>query len=164
MNWHDDPEIQKRMQREQVRGRLLRSILLWGPPFLLAAGALVFFTVDRFFLHEYGGTIFLLVVLLILTALFGFQAIQSLLDYIGEPVTDTGKVTRRWARSDSFVIKTHYIRVGKNILRGDQIILDGIREGDYVEATFYPHSAVLISVVKVAPPAGEEAVTANSRG
>jgi hypothetical protein len=62
-------------------------------------------------------------------------------------------VTRRWARSDSFVIKTHYIRLEQKILRGDQLILDGIREGDWVEATYYPHSAVLVSVEKRdAPP------------
>jgi hypothetical protein len=125
------------------------------PPFLISAAALVFFTVDRFVLHEYGGTIFLLIVLAVLTGLFGFQAIQALLDYIGDPVSETGQVTRRWARSDSFVLKTHYIRVGKHILRGDQLILDGIREGDWVEATYYPHSAVLISVEKRPPPAGD---------
>jgi hypothetical protein len=153
MNWQDDPELQNTMQRERVRGRLLRSTIIWMPPFLISAAALVFFTVDRFVLHEYGGTIFLLIVLAVLTGLFGFQAIQALLDYVGDPVSETGQVTRRWARSDSFVLKTHYIRVGKHILRGDQLILDGIREGDWVEATYYPHSAVLISVEKRPPPA-----------
>lgn len=157
MNWQDDPELQKQVARQQVRGRLLRSVIIWGPPFLLAAGALVFFAIDRFVLHEYGATIFLLVVLGILTALFGFQAIQALLDYMGDPVSETGKVTRRWARSDSFVIKTHYIRIGKRILRGDQVILDGINEGDWVEATYYPHSAVLIDVEKRTPPEEEPA-------
>jgi hypothetical protein len=152
MNWQDDPELQARMHREKVRGRLLRSTLIWGPPFLLCLGALLFFALDRFVLHEYGSTIFLLVVLTIFSGLFGFQAVQSFLDYIGEPVSETGRVSRRWARSDSFVIKTHYIRLGKHILRGDQLLLDGIREGDYVEATFYPHSAVLVAVEKREPP------------
>lgn len=153
MNWQDDPELQNARQREQIRGRLLRSSIFWGPPFLICAALLVFFTVDRFVLHEYGGTIFLLVILTIFTGLLGFQASQAFLDYIGEPVVESGLVTRRWARSDSFVLKTHYIRIGKHILRGDQLILDGIREGDYVEATFYPHSAVLVSVEKRENPA-----------
>ena len=159
MNWQDDPELQKARQRAQVRGRLLRSSILWGPPVLICAGLLLFFAFDRFVLHDYGGTIFLLVVLTIFTALLGFQAFQSFLDYIGEPVVQTGVVTRRWARSDSFVLKTHYIRLGKNILRGDQLILDGIREGDYVEATFYPHSAVLVSVEKREKPVEAETTT-----
>ena len=80
------------------------------------------------------------------------RAIQSALDYFGDPKVATGRVTRRWARSDSLVVKTHYIRLDKQILRGDQLILDGIREGDYVEATFYPHSAVLLWVEKKDPP------------
>ena len=154
MNWHDDPEIQRQVQQRQVRGRLLRSTLLWGPPFLICAALLIFFTADRAVLHDYGGTWFLVVVLTIFTVLFGFQAIQSFLDLIGETVSEEGRVTRRWARSDSFVIKTHYIRLGKQILRGDQFILDGIREGDWVEATYYPHSAVLVAVEKRPAPEG----------
>ncbi len=157
MNWHDDPEVQRKLQQQQVRGRLLRSSLLWGPPFVICAVLLVFFTIDRIALHEYGSTWFLVVVLTIFTTLFGFQAIQSFLDYIGDPVSEEGQVTRRWARSDSFVLKTHYIRLGKQILRGDQLILDGIREGDWVEATYYPHSAVLVAVEKKAAPEGEAA-------
>ena len=156
MNWQDDPEIQRKMQQQQVRGRLLRSTLLWGPPFLASLAALIVFTADRLFIHDFGSTWFLVVVLSVFTVLFGFQAIQSFMDYIGDPIAEQGRVTRRWARSDSFVIKTHYIRLDKQILRGDQFILDGIREGDWVEATYYPHSAVLVSVEKREAPAEEE--------
>ena len=160
MNWQDDPELQRKRQEQQVRGRLLRSTLIWGPPFLAAAAALLFFTADRLFIHDYGSTWFLVVVLAILSALFGFQAIQSFLDFIGDPVTQEGRVTRRWARSDSFVLKTHYIRLDKQILRGDQLILDGIREGDWVEAVYYPHSAVLVTVEK--RPGPETAAAADA--
>ena len=92
--------------------------------------------------------------LTVLTVLFGFQTIQSFLDYFGDPRVSTGFVGRRWSRSDSLVIKAHYIRLNKLILRGDQMVLDGIREGDYVEATYYPHSAVLVWVEKKEPPEG----------
>ncbi|MGE3074726.1 MAG: hypothetical protein AB7N24_01245 [Dehalococcoidia bacterium] len=157
MNWQDDPMLARERYHSGVRNRLLRSLVIWGPLFLAAAAGLIFFTIDRAFLGgDHGGTWFLVVVLAILTTLFGFQSIQSLLDLIGEPEKLTGTVTRRWARSDSFVIKTHYIRVGKNILRGDQFVLDGIKEGDTVEATFYPKSAVLIWVEKQVPPAETE--------
>lgn len=155
MNWQDDPEIVRMSHHGSVRGRLLRSVLLWGPFFIASLAGLLFFTFDRAFLGgDHGGTWFLVIVLLILTVLFGFQAIQSFLDYIGDPKVETGFVGRRWSRSDSLVIKAHYIRLEKMILRGDQMILDGIREGDYVEATFYPHSAVLIWVEKKEPPEG----------
>jgi hypothetical protein len=153
MNWQDDPILAKERYHSGVRNRLLRSVIIWGPLFIAAAGGLIFFTIDRAFMSgDHGGTWFLVVILAILTTLFGFQTIQALLDLLGKPEQLTGIVTRRWARSDSFVIKTHYIRVDKMILRGDQFVLDGIKEGDTVEATFYPKSAVLIWVDKQVPP------------
>jgi hypothetical protein len=66
------------------------------------------------------------------------------MDYFGEPKVERGTVTRRWSKNDSIVLKTHYVRIGKRILRGDAYILDGIKEGDYIEVTFYPNAAVLI--------------------
>lgn len=161
MNWHDDPILAKERYHAGVRGKLLRSTLIWGPPFLLVFGALLFFGFDRAFMGgDHGGTWFLVIVLGILSLLFGFQAIGSLRDYLSKPVTAEGRVTRRWARSDSFVIKTHYIRLGKQILRGDQLVLDGIKEGDYIEASYYPKSAVLVWVEKKEAPKQEsEAAT-----
>ncbi len=163
MNWQDDPEVIRERQKSATRSRLLRSMILWGPLFLLSLGAFLFWTFDRAFLGgDNGGTWFLVVVLAVLTTLFGFQAIQSALDFFGHPTTQTGFVTRRWARSDSLVVRTHYVRLNKTILRGDQFILDGIREGDYIEATYYPHSAVLIWVEKQDPPPTEAAEPATA--
>ncbi len=162
MNWQSDPELVRLAQHRGVRGRLLRTVIIWGPFFVACLGGLLFFGFDRVVLGgDNGGTWFLVVVLGAMTALFGFQTIQSLLDYTGEPRVESGVVGRRWARSDSFVIKAHYIRLGKLILRGDQLILDGIREGDYVECTFYPHSAVLVWVEKRETPS-EGAVAATN--
>ena len=153
MNWNDDPELARARHAATARGRLVRTMVIWGPLFILSLGALLFWTFDRLFLGgDNGGTWFLVIVLLVLTTLFGFQAIQALLDYVGEPKTEEGLITRRWSRSDSIVMRTHYIRIGKHILHGDAFLLDGIREGDFVEATFYPHSAVLVWVEKREQP------------
>lgn len=155
MNWQNDPEIVRLAHQNGIRSKLLRSVILWGPFFIASLAGLLFFTFDRAFLGgDHGGTWFLVIVLTVLTVLFGFQAIQSFLDYIGDPKVASGFVGRRWSRSDSLVIKAHYIRLGKMILRGDQLVLDGIREGDYVQATYYPHSAVLVWVEKQEPPEG----------
>lgn len=162
MNWQADPEIQRNIQEASVRGRLLRSTLIWGPPFLISLGAWLFFTYDRIFGGpDFGSTWFLVIVLTVLTALFGFQAIQSFLDYVGKTRQYSGLVTRRWTRSDSFVLKTHYLRVDKLIFRGDEVALDGIQEGDYVEVTYYPRSAVLVWVEKREASA-EEPATAST--
>ena len=145
MSWQDDPEVQRQIRMNAARGKILRSTILWMPLFLATLAALLFFTWDRAFNDgDNGGTWFLVVILAIVTTLFGFQAIQSLIDYVGQPIVERGVVTRRWARNDSLVIRTHYVRIGKRILRGDAFVLDNIKEGDFVEVTFYPNSAVLI--------------------
>ena len=144
VNWKDDPELLGRERERSIRFGIVRSAILWSPFFLASFGALLFFLLDRLT----GGdraTIFLLVVLSILSLLFGFQAIQSILDLFGAPETKTGRVTRRWAKRDSMVMKTHYVRVGRTILRADEDLVMGIKEGDEVEVRYYRHSGVLLA-------------------
>ena len=132
-------------ERERgVRMGIIRSAVLWSPFFAASFGALLFFLVDRLT----GGdraTIFLLVVLSILSLLFGFQAMQSILDVFAAPHTRTGVVTRRWAKRDSLVMKTHYLRVEGTILRADEDLVMEIKEGDEVEVRYYRHSGVLLA-------------------
>jgi len=158
MNWADDPELGRELAIQAARRRLLRSVILWMPLFLAAAAGTIFFFADVAVRdREHGGTWVLVTILGLFAVLFGFQAFQALLDYLGSPRTERGPVTRRWARSDSFVMRTHYMRLGKHILRGDVLLLVEIKEGDYVEATFYPHSAVLVWVERATPPEPGEA-------
>ena len=153
MSWQDDPEIQRQMRLRAVRGRLFRSTVIWGPLFLATLAGTLFYAADILFLdRENGGTWVLVTILGILAVLFGFQAIQSLLDFFDKPRTESGYVTRRWARSDSLVVRSHYMRLANKILRGDAYLLAEIKEGDYVKATFYPHSAVLVWAEKQPEP------------
>ena len=159
-NWKDDPAIQEAMHRRGVRGRILRSALLWTPLFVLFLLLFVFYLWDTALNSgDHGGSWALVVIIGVMTALFGFQSTQALMDLFGNPSSRTGMVTRRWSRSDSFIIKSHYIRLGKQILRGDEFQFAGVKEGDYVDVTYYTHSAVVIWLEKVAPPEeGETAV------
>jgi hypothetical protein len=157
MNWRDDPQIAAEIQQRGVRGRLIRSAVLWTPLFVATVGATVWFLIDTAFLGgDHGGTWVLVVVLAVLATLFGFQSIQSLLDLRSKPIEESGWVTRRWSRSDSLVMRSHYLRLGKRILRGDVDLLANIKEDDWVDVTFYPHSAVIVWVEKAIPPEGEE--------
>lgn len=152
-NWKDDPSLQEEMHRRGVRGRIVRSALLWTPLFALMAVLFLFYLWDTALNSgDHGGSWVLVVIVGVVAALFGFQASQSLLDLRGEPSNRTGMVTRRWSRSDSFVIKSHYIRLGKQILRGDEFQLAGVKEGDWVDVTYYSHSAVVIWLDKVPAP------------
>lgn len=159
MTWQDDPELQAEMHRKGVHGRMVRSAIMWTPFFLVCAALFLFYLADTLFNGGgHGGTWVLTVILAVVTGLFGFQAAQALLDLNDEPRKLSGEVTRRWSRTDSLVMKSHYIRLDRLILRGDAFQLAGIEEGDYIEATFYPHSAVLIWAEKVPRPA-EDAET-----
>jgi hypothetical protein len=151
MNWQDDPQIQAAQAHHRARAALWRTALIWTPLFALSAVALLFFLVDE--LAGWGhGSWFLVVVLAVLSTLFGFQGLQSLIDLFAEPAEVTGEVTRRWSRTDSLVVRSHYIRIDKHIFRIDRDIHGDISQGDHVWVRYYPRSATVIEVEKRAPP------------
>ena len=158
VNWQDDPEIQARVYEGRIRGGLIKSALLWTPCFVVVFGLLLYFLFDQ--LTGGGkGSWFLLVILTIFSVLLGFQASQSLLDLRSEPIEGTQVVVRRWSKSDSLVMRTHYLQLAnKAILHGDKHILDGIKVEDTVIVRYYPHTGVLLSIEKVKPPAGPSSV------
>ena len=143
--WLDDPEIQAQIRARSVRNGILRSAILWTPFFVAASGALLFFLFDQV-IDGGRGTIFLVIVLAVLSTLFGFQSVQAILDLFGEPKTLRGAVLRRWSKMDSLVMKTHYLRIEKTILRGDVDLIGGVNAGDIVEVRFYRHSAVVVGL------------------
>lgn len=163
MNWKDDPEIQAEIQRRGARGSLIRTVVLWMPLFLACAAATLFYLADTATGGSHGGTWVLVIVLTVLSVLFGFQGIQAALDLRISPREESGFVERRWARRDSLVMQTQYIRLGRHILRGDAGLLEPILEGDYVTVSFYPHSAVIVWVAKEKAPEGLPAPTASER-
>jgi hypothetical protein len=152
MNWQEDDELRIEMKKQSVRSRIMRSAILWTPLFLVSLGAALFYLFDTATGGGHGGTWVLVVILAVLATLFGFQSIQSLMDLRAAPQSTAGFVTRRWSRSDSFVMKSHYVRIEKRILRGDLDLLDSIVEDDYVQVSFYPHSAVIVWLEKTPPP------------
>ena len=157
MSFQADLLVTEELEAVRARNRLLRSAIMWGPIFLIVAGAFLFFLVDRLFLGgEYGGTWFLVGFLGFLAFLFGFQASQSVLDLTGGAREATGMVTRSWSRSDSLVLRSHYIRLDEGqILRVGGVFHAGLKEGDRLRVKFYPHSAAAIWVEKL-PPVGSQ--------
>lgn len=157
MNYSDDPLIQRELAHSKIRRGLWLNSLLWMPLFLITAAALIYFAIDVFFGLDRGGTVFLLFVLGFLALLFGFQGIQSVLDLRAQPARMEGFVTRRWAKSDSLVMRTHYIRLGrKHIFRIDKLLHGDAKEGDYVSIEYYPHSAVVLQLDRMEAPEGAE--------
>jgi hypothetical protein len=141
-----DPLIRRAHQERRARNGLIRNAVIWLPLFLVAGGALLYFLFDK--LSGGGsGTWFLLVVLSILSFLFGYQGIHALLDLLRGDITTEGVVTRRWARTDSLVMRSHYIRLdGKEIFRIDNLYHGEAKAGDRVRVRYYPYSAVVIEL------------------
>lgn len=159
--WADDPEVMRARVAAKVRRGLWINTLIWMPLFLAFLALSIYYIAGRIMDFETGGTGFLFYLVIGLAILFGFQGFQSVLDLLGSPKEQEGFVTRRWSRSDSFVIKSHYIRLDKQILRIERAYHGDIVEGDYLRVVFYPHSAVVIHVERVAAPEGERYVPAR---
>lgn len=151
--WLEDEEIQREISANRARRSLIIGAVTWTPLFAAAGGALLFFGFDVMANDgDRGGTWFMLVVLSILTFLFGTQSVQALRDLSEGKRELAGRISRRWARSDSLVMRSHYIRIEGKILRGDKMLLAPYLEGDTVVAAYYPHSGVLASIERVEPP------------
>lgn len=152
----DQPEYQLEAQRARARGSLIRTVLVWSPFFIAALGALLYFGVGQLF--DFGEGWFLVVVLAIVTFLLGFQSLGALRDLSRGTSEVSGQVTRRWARRDSLVIKSHYVRIdhGK-IIRLDGIFHTDVAEGDTVKVVYYPSSMVAVTVEKCRQPEDDPA-------
>ncbi|GIW14636.1 MAG: hypothetical protein KatS3mg063_0489 [Tepidiforma sp.] len=165
MSAYGDPELERELKARAVRAGILRSALLWVPVAAVTVGAFLFFLYDRTAGGgERGSTWFLVVVLGFLAFLFGYQAVQSVLDLFAKPRVRQGRVTRMWSRRDSLVLKTYYVRVDRQILRADAHAVAGVREGDWVEVTYYPHSAVLVWAEVLKEPGGGDEARGQGRG
>lgn len=144
-----DPLIQRAHQERRARNSIVRSAVIWLPLFAVTGGALVYFFIDKV-TGGTQGTWFLLVVLSILTFLFGYQGIHALLDLLHGEATTEGLVVRRWARTDSLVMRSHYIRLdNKEIFRIDNLYHGEAKAGDYVRIRYYPRSAVVIELERL---------------
>ncbi|MBI5948481.1 MAG: hypothetical protein HY875_10105 [Chloroflexi bacterium] len=157
MRWQDDPLLAQAEGERRAHMRLLRSAAIWSPPALVLLGALLYFTYDRVTGPEHGATWFLVGVLVFLSFLVGFQAMQPILDLIEGTREVSGFVLRRWSRTDSLVLRSHYVRLEtKNIFRVDPPLHLEVKAGDYLKVRFYPHSALVVQLEKVAPPEDAE--------
>jgi hypothetical protein len=144
-----DPLVQRAHQERRARNSLIRSAVIWLPLFAVSGGALLYFGFDKLTGGD-SGTWFLLVVLSILSFLFGYQGIHALLDLIQGDTTTEGFVIRRWARTDSLVMRSHYIRLdSREIFRIDNLYHGEAKAGDYVRVRYYPRSAVVIELERV---------------
>lgn len=95
------------------RAGLWRSAILYTPLFVLTLAALVLMLVG---VIDDGPV--LLVIMLVLAFLFGYQSIQAIRDLrANRTVITQGPVNRIWSKMDLFVTRSYYITVDRNIFR-----------------------------------------------
>lgn len=159
-DWKNDPDLQEEIRMQGIRRSLVRNAIIWTPIALVALGLLLFFAFDQI-TGGNRGSWFFVGVLTVLNILVGYQSLSALRDLLGSPAVIEGYVTRRWSRTDSFVMRSHYIRIAKKILRVDGLLHGDVDQGDYLRVEYYPHSAIVIRVSKIDPP-GKEPRSASS--
>lgn len=147
----DDPLLAMLRREARARATVVRQAVVWTPLFLLAAGAFVFFLVDEARGGDRGSW-FLVGLLGVFTLLFGYMGIQALRDLAGAPVEREGLVTRRWARTDAFLFRTHYVRVEPGLILRIDPHEHEVSEGEYVRVRFYRRTAVAIDFERREPP------------
>ena len=141
-----------------ARAEVLRTAILYTPLFVASLIGLVLMLVG-----VWDFAIVLLIILLILSFLFGYQSIQALRDLKAEPRTTRGPVSRIWSKMDLFVTRSYYIRVGRNIFRVPFPVYFDLREeakrmknagieDEYaieVQVVHYPHTGSVESVERL---------------
>ena len=154
-----------------ARAEVLRTAILYTPLFVASLIGLVLMLVG-----VWDFAIVLLIILLILSFLFGYQSIQALRDLKAEPRTTRGPVSRIWSKMDLFVTRSYYINVNRNIFRiplpaywdlreeAKRMRADGSDEEYRIEVRVehYPHSGNVtkverIGLVPIEQPKGADA-------
>jgi hypothetical protein len=128
-----------------ARSSLFRVALVFTPLFLLSLAGIGIIVFD---LVREGpsGLIITMVLLLLAAFLTGYQSIQSLRDIRSSPTLSGGLVDRKWSRADLFILRSHYIYVGRSVFKVTPLIYLELEEGDTVSVRHYPHTNTVISV------------------
>ena len=151
-------------QLRRARRMIMRSAALWLPIFgLFGAGAVFFFV--RAVTEDSGAwvgfAILGLIALLTLPLL-----VASLQDLRADPVETEGAVARKWRKSDFFLLRSHYLMVGKRVFRVEKAVwLESPDVPGRVHLLHYPHTNTLIDwrPVEEADPESDEATTPAAR-
>jgi hypothetical protein len=85
-------------------------------------------------------------IVLLLTALFGYQSIQALRDINAELVRTEGRIGRHWSKMDFIITHSYYISVAGKIFRIPALEWHMLREDDRVAVTHYPHSGAVAGI------------------
>jgi hypothetical protein len=141
-----------------ARAAVIRTVVFYTPLFVASLVTVLLILVGVWDLG-----IVLLIIMVFLAFLFGYQSIQALRDLRSDLRTTRGPITRIWSKMDLIVTRSYYIRVGGNIFRipiqaywdlreeAKRLRSAGL-EDEYrieVQVVHYPHTGTVESVERL---------------
>ena len=137
---------------DRGRGGVVRDAVLYTPLAVAGLGFLIWMLAVRLFGDREPSWVLFGVVTAV-TLLVGFMSQASLRDLASGPKTVSGPITKKWRRTDSLFVRSHYFAVGGKILHVDPVEYQLHNEGDSVSIRYYPHTGSVSSVEDVKEPA-----------
>ena len=112
----------------QARRAVTRAALLYTPLFLIALGSFLYLFQGQ--VSDDGAGWVAVVIVGLVTVLFGVQAIFALRDLGAELRETRGRVVRKWTRSEMLVMRGYFLRVEGDIFRVPPLAYREILEND----------------------------------
>lgn len=151
MNRADDDE------RRRARRTVLRGALLWTPIFVVFAALAVNFLIRA--VDGNTGTWIAFAITGLVGLLAGYSALAALRDLFAEPIETEATISRKWTKSDLFVLRGHYVMVDRRVFRVRGEAYFAMPDvGGRLYVLHYPHANTLVhwhTVKETAPLSGE---------
>ena len=131
--------------RPHHRTVLLRKAILYTPSGVVATGLFLL----AFFNLVTGnvGAIFAAILLGLIAFAVDFEALGSIRDLRGEPVTTEGPVLRSWTKARIAIFgHVHYLLLARRVFEVNAVTALEVSEGDRVRVMHWPHTNTVISV------------------
>lgn len=144
------PELQS--EGDRARRGVIRDAILYTPLLLAGLGLLAWMLVVRLF-GEREPSWVLFGVVAAVTLLVGFMSQAALRDLMTGTQDVSGPITKKWRRTDSLFVRSHYFAVGGKILHVNTVDWHLHDEGDSVTVRYYPRTGAVSSVERNKPEA-----------
>jgi hypothetical protein len=130
---------QPRLPRSKHGLVVLQALIF--TPLALITGAGILYALYNIVTGDFG-YIVMLVVMTILTVIFGFQAVHYLKDLNAEPVQSEGEIAKKWTKANLFFffMPGYYLAVKGQIFTVSRAHFRGLLEEDMVRIRHYPNS------------------------
>jgi len=139
-------------ERHDHRGRLMRTVLLYGPGGVLATA--LFLVAASSLLSGNVGAIFAVVIVGLIAFAVDYEAVSALRDLRAQPTVTEGPVLRKWSKGRiAFFGRVHYVLIGRSVFEVGPVAAAELRDGDRLRIAHWPRTNSVISIHRI--PTGD---------